>query len=105
MPVLIKLVKSANPKKKWTATFRMPGNKFKSVSFGDPNLEDYLQHKDVERRDRYLKRHARDLRTNDPLRPGFLAYFLTWSGFEQSGKPTTDKRKLIKMYNAKFFKK
>jgi len=83
----------------------MPGNKFKSVSFGDPNLEDYLQHKDVERRDRYLKRHARDLRTKDPLRPGFLAYYLTWSGFEQSGKPTTDKKKLIKMYNSKFFKK
>eukprot|EP01049_Picozoa_sp_SAG25_P013072 SAG25_NODE_1926_length_2139_cov_147.309651_2_plen_106_part_00 len=105
MPVLIKLVPSSNPKRKWSATFRMPGNKFKTVSFGDPNRDDYLKHKDVKRRDAYLKRHARDLRTNDPLRAGYLAYYLTWSGFPQSGKPTTDKRKLIKMYNAKFFKK
>jgi len=105
MPVLIKLEKSKNPKKKWNAVFRMEGNKFKTVSFGSPNMEDYLQHRDVERRERYLKRHERDLKTNDPLRAGYLAYYLTWSGFKQSGKPTTDKKKLIKMYNNMFFKK
>ena len=105
MPVLIKLQKSANPRKKWTATFRLADNKFKSVSFGDPNRDDYLKHKDVKRRDAYLKRHARDLRTNDPLKPGYLAYYITWSGFPQSGKPTTSISKLIKMYNKKFFKK
>ena len=105
MPILIKLEKSKNPKKKWNAVFRLEGNKFKTVSFGSPNMEDYLQHKDVERRERYLKRHERDLRTGDPLRPGFTAYYLTWSGFEQKGKPTTSIPKLIRMYNNKFFKK
>jgi len=105
MPVLIKLEASKNPKKKWNAVFRMPKNKFKTVSFGSPSMEDYLSHKDVERRERYLKRHARDLKTKDPLRPGYLAYYLTWSGFPQEGKPTTNKKKLIKMYNEKFFKK
>jgi len=105
MPILISVKKSSNPKKKWTATFRMPENKFKSVSFGDPNRDDYLQHRDLKRRDNYLKRHQRDLRTNDPLRAGFLAYYITWSGFKQEGKPTRDMRKLIKMYNSKFFKK
>ncbi len=105
MPILISVKKSTNPKKKWTATFRMPENKFKSVSFGDPIRDDYLQHRDLKRRDNYLKRHQRDLRTKNPLKPGYLAYFITWSGFEQEGKPTRDIRKLIKMYNKKFFKK
>jgi len=124
MPVLLSVKKSANPKKKWTALFRMPNTKtgnrkvisdkrkaisdkerFKSVSFGSPNMEDYLEHKDVERRERYLKRHERDLRTKDPLRAGYLAYYITWSGFPQKGKPTTSIKKLIKMYNTKFFKK
>lgn len=105
MPILISVKSSANPKKKWTATFRMEKNKFKSVSFGDPNREDYLAHKDVERRNRYLSRHARDLKTNDPLRAGYLAYYITWSGFKQDGKPTTSIPKLIRMYNKKFFKK
>lgn len=105
MPILIKLERSKNPKKKWNGIFRLEGNKFKTVSFGSPNMQDYLAHKDVERRDRYLKRHERDLRTNDPLRPGFLSYYLTWSGFKQTGKPTTSIPKLIRLYNAKFFKK
>jgi hypothetical protein len=105
MPILISVKPSANPKKKWTATFRMPEDKFKSVSFGDPTRDDYLKHKDQKRRDAYLSRHARDLRTNDPLKAGYLAYYITWSGFPQQGKPTTSLPKLIKMYNKKFFKK
>ena len=92
MPILLSVKKSSNPKKKWTALFRMPNTKtgkekFKSVSFGS------------------LSRHKSDLRTNDPLRAGFLAYYITWSGFKQSGKPTTSIPKLIRMYNKRFFKK
>tara|TARA_R100000353_G_scaffold63861_1_gene50013 strand:- start:3047 stop:3379 length:333 start_codon:yes stop_codon:yes gene_type:complete len=110
MPILLSVKKSSNPKKKWTALFRMPNTKdgkekFKSVSFGSPNMEDFLAHKDLQRRSNYLSRHKSDLRTNDPLRPGFLAYYITWSGFNQKGKPTTSIPKLIRMYNKKFFKK
>lgn len=105
MPVLIKIQPSKSKRKKWTALFRMPDNKIKSVSFGDPDRDDYLTHKDLDRRKAYLKRHEKDLRTKDPLRPGFLAYYITWSGFPQKGRPITDMRKLISMYNKKFFKK
>ena len=110
MPILLSVKKSSNPKKKWTALFRMPNTKdgkerFKSVSFGSPKMEDYLAHKDLQRRSNYLSRHRSDLRTNDPLRPGYLAYYITWSGFQQSGTPTTSIPKLIRMYNKKFFKK
>lgn len=105
MPILLKIQPSKNPNKKYAALFRLPENKFKTVLFGDPKAEDYLQHKDLIRRDRYLKRHEKDLKTNDPLRPGYLSYYISWSGFKQEGKPTRNKSKLIKMYNFRFFKK
>jgi hypothetical protein len=105
MPVLIKIQPSKSKTKKWTALFRMPDNKFKSVSFGDPDRDDFLTHKDLDRRKAYLRRHQKDLRTKDPLRPGYLAYYITWSGFKQPARPTTDMKKLITMYNKKFFKK
>ena len=43
MPILLSVKKSSNPKKKWTALFRMPNTKdgkerFKSVSFGSPKM-------------------------------------------------------------------
>ena len=105
MPILLKIETSKKPTKKYNALFRMEGNKFKTVSFGSKNMEDYLQHKDLDRRERYLKRHAKDLKTNDPLRAGYLSYYISWSGFNQKGKPTTSKKKLIEMYNKRFFKK
>jgi hypothetical protein len=105
MPILIKLEPSKNPRKKWNAVFRLEGNKFKTVSFGDPKRDDFLKHNDLKRRDNFLSRSQRNLRTGDPLRPGFLSYYITWSGFEQKGRPTRSIPKLIKMYNKKFFKK
>ena len=79
MPILLKIETSKNPKKKWNALFRLEGDKFKTVSFGDPKAEDYLKHNDLKRRDAYLTRHQKDLKTNNPLRPGFLSYYITWS--------------------------
>ena len=104
MPLLIKIQPSKNKAKKHNALFRLEDNKFKTVSFGDANSQDYLEHRDLSRRASYLKRHLKDLRTKDPLRPGFLAYYVGWSGFEQPKKPTVSIPKLIKLYNEKFFK-
>jgi len=41
-------------------------------------MQDYTQHKDPERARLYRARHARDLRTNDPTRPGYLSYYVLW---------------------------
>lgn len=100
--MLISVKPSTNKTKKWTALFRMTDNKFKSVSFGSPIAEDYLKHNDLKRRDAYLSRHKKDLRTNDPMRAGYLAYYVSWSGFEQDKRPTRSIPKLIKLYNSKF---
>jgi hypothetical protein len=77
MPTLLSVVDSTNPKKRYTAIFDVDGRQ-KKVHFGDPKMESYVMHHDKERRERYRSRHARDLRTNDPMRPGFLSYYLLW---------------------------
>lgn len=41
-------------------------------------MQDYTQHGDAARRARYRARHARDLRTGDPTRAGFLSYYILW---------------------------
>jgi hypothetical protein len=48
----------------------------------------------MEQKERYLKRHKKDLRTNDPMRAGYLSYYLLWN------KPTLQES--IKDYKKKF---
>lgn len=64
--------------KKYVATFKLDNGKEKKTSFGQKGYTDYLISKDKERRDRYRKRHAKDLKTNDPTRAGYLSYYLLW---------------------------
>jgi hypothetical protein len=94
MPTLVAVVDSANPKKRYTAIFDVDGRQ-KKVNFGDPNMESYVMHHDKERRENYRRRHARDLRTNDPLRSGFLSMFLLWG-------PSRSLEKNIATYKRKF---
>ena len=42
-------------------------------------MSDYTIHKDIERRNRYIKRHKKDLRTNDPTRAGYLSMYILWN--------------------------
>ena len=75
---LLGISPSANPKKRYTAICEVDNGKTKKVNFGDPNMESYVMHHDKDRRDNYRSRHARDLRTNDPMRPGYLSYYILW---------------------------
>lgn len=78
MIILKNVVKSSNPNKKWTAIFEVDG-KEKQTNFGASGMSDYTIHKDKERRNRYIARHAKDLKTNDPTKPGYLAMFILWN--------------------------
>mgnify|MGYP003665191889 FL=1 len=82
MTKLIKIVRSDKPKKKWTAVFKLDNGKEKKVHFGFNNPKDpkndYTLHNDKQRREKYRKRHAKDLKTNDPLRAGYLSYYILW---------------------------
>ena len=80
--------------KKYTALFMIDG-KEKKVSFGAKGYTDYLLSKDKERRDRYRKRHAKDLKTGDPTRAGYLSYYLLWGD-------STSLQQNIKSYKKRF---
>ena len=77
MKKLVKVVKSDQAGKKWKAVFDIDGRS-KTTHFGAAGMEDYTQHHDKERRERYRTRHKKDLETNDPTRAGFLSYYLLW---------------------------
>lgn len=78
MPRLLYIVPSPDPKKRYMAVFELDSGKKKNVKFGDPKMESYVLHGSKDRRARYRLRHAKDLNTDDPLRPGFLSYFILW---------------------------
>jgi hypothetical protein len=72
-----------NVTKKYIAEFEIStknGKKRKkSTKFGALGMSDYTIHKDKERRNRYIKRHTKDLRTNDPTRAGYLSMYILWN--------------------------
>jgi len=39
----------------------------------------YIDHNDKTLRKNYIKRHLKDLNTNDFTRPGFLSLFISWN--------------------------
>ena len=76
---LFAVINSPDKKKRYMAVFLKDDNTIKTVKFGDPKMESYIMHGDKQRRENYRSRHARDLKTGDPTRPGFLSYFLLWN--------------------------
>jgi hypothetical protein len=72
--------KSTRPTKKWMTI--TPGGK--KVHWGDPNMQDYTQHHDKQRRSNYRKRHA-GIILKDGTRaidkkwsPAWFSYHFTW---------------------------
>ena len=51
----------------------------KTVSFGATGYSDYTQHKDPERKQRYINRHKKAENWNDPKTPGFYAKHILWN--------------------------
>lgn len=78
MVKLISITESDKPEKKLKATFLQDTGRTKVVHFGQRSADDYTLSKNKEQRDRYRARHAKDLRTNDPTRSGFLAMHVLW---------------------------
>jgi hypothetical protein len=73
--VLLKSIKkSTKSGKKFMAVFDK-----KTIHFGQSGASDFTKHKDVSRRARYITRHRKDLKTNDPTRAGFLSMFVLWN--------------------------
>jgi len=102
---LLKIEKSENKNKKWQAIFEIEKNdkkKLKIVSFGynnpDDKQNDFTRHGDLERRNRYIIRHTKDLKTNDPMRAGYLSMFILWN-LPTLKSSVNDYNKRLKEYN------
>ena len=94
---LVKIVKSTKPEKKLMAVFKnKKTGREKTVHFGDATMSDYTKHKDKDRRENYRSRHEKDLNTGDPMRAGFLSYYILWGS-------STSQRESIKAYKKRFF--
>ena len=74
---LLSVVPATNDKK-YTATFLLDSGRKRTTHFGQKNADDYTITKDKEQRDRYRKRHSKDLKTKDPTRAGYLSYWTLW---------------------------
>ncbi len=74
---LLRVEKLTGDLKKYRAVFEHDG-RTKSTKFGAAGYDDYTLTHDKEQRERYRARHAKDLRTQDFTKAGYLAYHLLW---------------------------
>ena len=79
MVKLIRLVPSHKPEKKYDAVIETDAGREKVVSFGQKNASDYTQHKDEERKQRYVARHQARESFTDPTTAGFWAKNILWN--------------------------
>lgn len=94
----LKIVKSHLPAKKYDAIFvcnNCDKVHTKTISFGASNYSDFLHHKDVLRRNRYIARHSKNEHFNNPMTAGSLSRWILWG-------PSTSLRENIKLFKKKF---
>ena len=75
---LLSITPSTKPEKKLMAKFQTDSGRSKTTHFGAKNMGDYTLTHDKEQRDRYRTRHAKDLKSGDPTRAGYLSYYILW---------------------------
>lgn len=79
---LLKITKSEIEGKRYTAYFQVLTNsgevKNYKVHFGSSLHQNYLLHRDKERRQRYIDRHRNNENWNDPMTAGALSRYILW---------------------------
>lgn len=76
----------------------MKNGKETHTDFGVAGYSDYTIHKNIDRRNRYIFRHKKDLTGKDTTKAGYLSMFILWNkkGFKAS---VADYRKRLTDYN------
>ena len=89
--------RSSKQGKKFMAKFEINGRN-RVIHFGAAGMSDFTKHHDQERRNRYISRHFKDLRTKNPSRAGYLSMFILWNkpSLKSSIK---DYRRRLNIYN------
>ena len=91
---LLSISKASDGKHKYVAEFALDSGARRITKFGAHGMDDYTITHDAAQRDRYRKRHEKDLR-GDPSRAGYLSYYLLWG-------PSTSLAQNISAYKEKF---
>lgn len=91
----VKIVQSVKPQKKFDAIFTLDDGHIITVSFGAKRYEDYTEHHDIARRERYIKRHAARENWDDPMTAGSLSKHILWGEY-------TDINKNIRAFKKQF---
>ena len=78
-PVKVFISKSDKPDKKMKAVFTLPNGRTKTIHFGAAGMSDYTIHKDPERKQRYMARHAAHESWNNPMTAGSLSRWVLWN--------------------------
>ncbi len=93
---LVSIKKSTNSGKKLMATFKhTTTGRTKTTHFGASGYEDFLKHKDPQRKQRYINRHKKRENWNNPMSAGALSLYILWN------KPTL--KASIADYKRRFF--
>jgi len=95
MPILTYFGRSNRDKKRFVAMFQNPK---KTVHFGLKGADTYIDGADKTVRENYKKRHKTDLKTNDPLRAGYLSYYVIWGDSRDVEK---NMKSYLKRFNIK----
>ena len=74
---LLRIEKLSGDSHKYKAVFDNDG-RTKSTKFGATGYADYTLRHDKDQRDAYRTRHAKDLKTGDPTKAGYLSYYILW---------------------------
>lgn len=94
---LLSIKKLKGDDKKHKAFFVVNGKR-KEQKFGAEGMSDYTIHKDIDRRNRYISRHYKDLDTGDPTRAGYLSMFILWNK-PSFRKSVEDYKTRLRIYN------
>lgn len=73
------LEKSSDPKKKFMVSYiNKDTGRINTIKFGSAGMSDYLQHKDDERKQRYIKRHQVNEDWTDLTKGGTWSRYILW---------------------------
>ena len=99
---LIKISKLKKDPKKYAAEFQIEKSSGKiskkTIKFGSAGMSDFTLHNDTDRRERYISRHKKDLKTGQPFRAGYLSMYILWNKKSFSAS-VADYKKRLNAYN------
>ena len=86
---------STKADKKLMAVFTRDNGSKKTTHFGSAGMDDFTKTKNKEQRKRYLDRHRKNEKWNQPETAGALSRWILWG-------PTTSRRENIQRFKRRF---